>query len=138
MRRYGRSGWFNESHRHYLAGKGIRTNRYYSEDAKKGMLDKWKMTVASNSPDAEMNFRQDVADRKEQEIRELMLQQSDERKIDPINMQQVWVDFENEKKIFLQTGDKFTFDNEVDRKVKSHIAQNQRSMNFSDMLKQDD
>lgn len=28
MRRYGRSGWFGERHRHYLAAKGISTARY--------------------------------------------------------------------------------------------------------------
>lgn len=28
MKRYGRSGWFRESHRHYLAAKGIKTARF--------------------------------------------------------------------------------------------------------------
>ena len=29
MRKYGRSGWFNDSYRHYLASKGISSSRYY-------------------------------------------------------------------------------------------------------------
>lgn len=29
MRRYGRSGWYGERHRHYLAAKGISTKRYF-------------------------------------------------------------------------------------------------------------
>ena len=29
MRKYGRSGWFNDSHRHYLASKGISTKHKY-------------------------------------------------------------------------------------------------------------
>jgi len=135
MKRYGRGGWFGESHRHYLAGKGITTKRYYSDAEKKqGFLDKYKMTVASNAPDAEMNFREDVANKKENEIREEMMRQTDERKIDPINMQPLWNDFEKEKEIFLQTGDVFMFNNEVDRKVKSHLASNQRSLSFGDMI----
>ena len=28
MKRYGRSGWYGERHRHYLAAKGIKTKRY--------------------------------------------------------------------------------------------------------------
>lgn len=28
MKRYGRSGWFKDSHRHYLAAKGVKTKRF--------------------------------------------------------------------------------------------------------------
>jgi hypothetical protein len=36
MRSFGR-GWFNERYRHYLAAKGIKTNRYFQQRAKKAL-----------------------------------------------------------------------------------------------------
>ena len=36
MKRYGKSGWFKESYRHYLAAKGVSTSRYTGKSVKEG------------------------------------------------------------------------------------------------------
>lgn len=53
MKRYGRSGWYGERHRHYLAAKGISTKRY---NAKRSELsDDEKREIAKENFDSVVN-----------------------------------------------------------------------------------
>lgn len=135
MRRYGRAGWFGESHRHKLASRGISTTRYFSD--KQGFMDKNKLTVAGNLPSAELRMREAVANRKEQEIQKMVMDATDNREVDSLSTSGVWNEFEKEKEFYMQNGDKEQFEREVDRKVKSHLRSNNRSLNFDKLIEAD-
>ena len=126
MKRYGR-GWYGDSYRHYLAGKGVSTarftkqNKYFADDEKAGFMDKHKMTAASNIPDSEAATRNAIADRKESEIRELMIAKIDAKDMDSLATGPYWDDFEREKGFMLQSGDVEGFNTNVDRMVVSRL-----------------
>lgn len=104
MRRYGK-GWYGESRRHYLASKGIKTNRYFShnEGKKQGFMD--KLTVSSNAPDSEKEYREQHVQRTNAKVHERVHKLSEQGKLDTINMQSMWSELDRENTFYLQTGD---------------------------------
>ena len=79
MNRY-RKGWFGESHRHYLAAKGVKTNRYYARPfayhaeaqlpAEKMVDESQEQHEAMETPEQEMQEHEyDVMDEEREKMR---------------------------------------------------------------------
>ena len=64
MNKYKRPvGWRNESHRHYLAAKGVKTNRYMARAVRKNLGVKFDKPADEKSFRDELKGMDDVADR---------------------------------------------------------------------------
>jgi hypothetical protein len=128
------AGWRGESHRHYLAARGVRTNRYYAIDAKR-MAAGIKSFFSDGRPDTEDYGKRMDAETIEQQRSEVVrkLQQAEDTgKITHDNAKRFMDDqFTSETKDFLNgTIDRRTYLENVKRKLDSHMGTNSKSLSL--------
>jgi len=131
MKRYGR-GWYGDSYRHYLAGKGVSTvrfvrNKYYADDDKKGFMDKHKLTVESNNSDAETDTRQAFIGRAQGEVQELIMRKVDAGELDSLSTGPYWDRFNRYSQFMSRDGDAEQYKDEIDG-LKSEIEGRSKSL----------
>jgi hypothetical protein len=110
MKRYGR-GWFGDSYRHYLAGKGVTTARftkqkqYFAEDEAEGFMAKHKLTMESNLQPSDRGVRESFIEKEKKMVTDGLMRKVDSGKLDSLHMGSELQPFEAETRAYMQDGD---------------------------------